>query len=69
MNGYVFDPSRLACSPKQQERQGSAVAARMLRDYLDAQRQQRHVQTVSNAAEAQEDTSGRLLPELGTGEG
>jgi hypothetical protein len=34
MKGYVFDPSRLARSPKQQERDGYAVAGRMLRDYL-----------------------------------
>jgi hypothetical protein len=50
MNGYVFDPSRLACSPKQQERQGYAVAARMLRDYLDAQRKQPLPQSVRDAA-------------------
>jgi hypothetical protein len=34
MKGYVFDPSRLARSPKQQERDGYAVAGRMLREYL-----------------------------------
>jgi hypothetical protein len=34
MKGYGFDPARLACSPMQQERQGYAVAARLLRDYL-----------------------------------
>jgi hypothetical protein len=34
MKGYVFDPSRLACSAKQQERDGYAVAGEMLRNYL-----------------------------------
>ena len=34
MKGYGFDPRRLACSQKQQERNRHATAARMLRDYL-----------------------------------
>jgi hypothetical protein len=34
MKGYIFDPGRLARSPKQQERDGYAVAGEMLRDYL-----------------------------------
>jgi hypothetical protein len=34
MNGWTFDPSRLACSPKWQACQGYAVAAQMLRDSL-----------------------------------
>jgi len=34
MKGYVFDPSRLACSPKEQERQGYAIAGPMLCGYL-----------------------------------
>ena len=34
MKGYVFDPSRLVRPPKQLERDGYAMAARMLRDYL-----------------------------------
>jgi hypothetical protein len=34
MKGYIFDPSRLACSPKEQERRGYETAAQMLRDYL-----------------------------------
>jgi hypothetical protein len=35
MKGYVFDPSRLACSTKQQERRGYAVVDPLLRDSLD----------------------------------
>jgi hypothetical protein len=31
MKGYVFDPSRLGCSPEEQERRGYELAARMLR--------------------------------------
>ena len=34
MKGYRFDPSRLARPPKQQKRQGYAMAARLLREYL-----------------------------------
>ena len=34
MKGYVFDPSRLARSPKVLERDGYAVAGRMLREIL-----------------------------------
>ena len=34
MKGYVFDPSRLRRSPRQQERDGCAMAGRMLCDYL-----------------------------------
>ena len=34
MKGYVFDPSRLARSPKQQERDRYAAAGRMLRESL-----------------------------------
>jgi hypothetical protein len=32
MKGYVFDPSRLARSPKPQECDGYAIAGRMLRE-------------------------------------
>jgi hypothetical protein len=34
MRGLRFDPSRLACSPKEQERRGYEVSAQMLRGYL-----------------------------------
>jgi hypothetical protein len=34
MKGYVFDPSRLARSPRQQERDGYAVAGRLLSEFL-----------------------------------
>ena len=34
MRGYVFDPARLARSPKRLEDDGYAMAARLLRDYL-----------------------------------
>ena len=34
MKGYVFDPSRLAHSARQQERNGYAMAARLLRDLV-----------------------------------
>ena len=34
MKGWVFDPNRLACSPREQERRGYAMAARLLREYL-----------------------------------
>ena len=34
MKGFVFDPSRLARPPKQLERDGCAMAARLLREYL-----------------------------------
>jgi hypothetical protein len=34
MKGYVFDPSRLRGSPKEQGRRGYAMAARMLREHL-----------------------------------
>jgi hypothetical protein len=34
MKGYVFDPSRLRRSVRQQERDGYAVAARLLREHL-----------------------------------
>jgi hypothetical protein len=34
VKGYVFDPGRLRRSPKQLERDGYAVAGRMLRDSL-----------------------------------
>jgi hypothetical protein len=34
MKGYVFDPSRLACTPDEQRRQGYAVVGQLLRDYL-----------------------------------
>ena len=34
MKGYRFDPSRLARSPTQLERDGYATAARLLREYL-----------------------------------
>jgi len=34
MKGYVFDPTRLACSPTEQERQGCELAAALLRDAL-----------------------------------
>jgi hypothetical protein len=36
MSGFVFDPSRLPRSRRQQERDGYAVAGRMLRGYLGA---------------------------------
>jgi hypothetical protein len=35
MKGFVFDPSRLRKSPKQLEREGYALAAQLLRDYLN----------------------------------
>jgi hypothetical protein len=34
MKGYVFDPGRLRRSPKHPERDGYAVAGRMLREHL-----------------------------------
>jgi len=34
MKGFTFDPNRLACSPREQERRGYAMAARLLREYL-----------------------------------
>jgi hypothetical protein len=34
MTGFVFDPSRLRKSPKQLEREGYAVAGRLLREHL-----------------------------------
>ena len=34
MKGWVFDPNRLACSSREQERRGYAMAARLLREYL-----------------------------------
>jgi hypothetical protein len=38
MKGYTFDPARLRRSPKQLEREGYAVAAQLLREYLGATR-------------------------------
>jgi hypothetical protein len=34
VKGYVFDPSRLRGSRRQQERRGYAMAGRMLREHL-----------------------------------
>jgi hypothetical protein len=34
MTGSIFDPRRLRKSPKQLEREGYAIVARMLRDHL-----------------------------------
>jgi hypothetical protein len=34
MKGFVFEPSRLARSRKQQEREGYAMAGRLLREHL-----------------------------------
>jgi hypothetical protein len=49
MKGYRFDPSRLARSAKQQERDGYAVAGRLLRDsfgggdiFAEVRRRARH---------------------------